>query len=267
MYLARIDSSSVPGMMLVAALYMPSPFVAALIVEKGLIRNRLRFPKIRSRQMIVFLLAPVITIVAFVGLYFLAIYVFGNLLQVPGFGHIATTTDSIMANATAILGQQAVDEAGATPQPLILILVSLWGAVVAGWTINALFAMGEEYGWRGLLWDEFKEKGFVPANVIVGFIWGLWHAPLILLGYNYPGQPLSGILFMILFAIGFSFVLGSLREKTNSVWPVAAAHGMFNALAVLLLLFLVDANTFLAGPLGVLGTIIFTVIGAVMWRR
>jgi hypothetical protein len=35
------------------------------------------------------------------------------------------------------------------------------------------------------------------AYLIVGVIWGLWHAPLIAIGFNYPGMPVLGILMMI----------------------------------------------------------------------
>ena len=266
-YFANIDLSSVLGIALIAVLYMPSPLIAALLVEKRLVKQRLKFPNLRSKSMAIFLLAPVLAILAFTGLYFLTVYLLGNVLQIPAFGHIATTADEIMRGAADLVGQQAVNEAGAPPPPIILILASIWGAIVAGWTINALFAMGEEYGWRGLLWEEFKEKGYFQANLIIGSIWGLWHAPLILQGYNYPDQPVLGIFLMMIFAIGFSFVLSALREQTNSVWPAAAAHGMFNALAVLLLMFLMDGNTALVGPLGVLGSFLFISIGLVMRFR
>jgi membrane protease YdiL (CAAX protease family) len=209
----------------------------------------------------------VLAILIFTSLYFLVIYLFGNVLQVPIVGQIATTSGELMKGAADLLGQKVVDEAGAPPPAVILLVASIWGAIVSGWTINALFAMGEEYGWRGLLWEEFKEKGFLKANIIIGCLWGLWHAPLILQGYNYPDRPALGIVLMMLFAIGFSFVLSALTARTNSVWPAAAAHGMFNALAVLLLLFLVDANAFIMGPLGLLGAILFAVIGLTMWLR
>jgi membrane protease YdiL (CAAX protease family) len=267
MHFANIDLSSIQGIILIAVLYMPSPLVAALIAEKGLVKSRIKVPYLRSKQMVVFLLAPVLAIVLFTALYFAVIYLLGNVLQVPVFGHIATTSVEIMKGAADLVGQQAVNEAGTPPPPIVLIVASVWGAIVAGWTINALFAMGEEYGWRGLLWEEFKEKGFLKANIIIGSIWGLWHAPLILQGYNYPGRPLLGIFLMVLFAIGFSFVLSALTTRTNSVWPAAAAHGMFNALAVLLLMFLVDANALIMGPLGLIGALLFSVIGLIMWTR
>lgn len=266
-YFADIDLGSIPGILFIALFYMPSPLVAALIAEGGVTKSRLKLPNIRSKQLVAFLLAPVLAILAFAGFYFLIIALFGNALQVPGLGRIATTSEELMKGAANLVGQQAVDEAGAPPPPIIFILATIWGAIVAGWTINALFAMGEEYGWRGLLWESVRKKGFIKANLIVGSVWGLWHMPLILQGYNYPGEPMLGVLLMVVFAIGFSFVLSTLRERTGSVWPAAAAHGMFNALAVMLLIFLVDANTSLAGPLGILGAAIFTVIGIIVWMR
>ena len=68
-----------------------------------------------------------------------------------------------------------------------------------------------------------------------GAIWGLWHAPLIAMGYNYgtpyPGFPVVGILAMVLFCTGFGTLLCLLRDVTNSVWPCALAHGALNAVA------------------------------------
>ncbi len=37
----------------------------------------------------------------------------------------------------------------------------------------------EEFGWRGYAQEPLQEKmGVIPASLIIGFIWGLWHLPL-----------------------------------------------------------------------------------------
>jgi len=35
--------------------------------------------------------------------------------------------------------------------------------------------------------------GKVKAYLLLGCIWGFWHAPLILMGFNYPGYPLLAL--------------------------------------------------------------------------
>ena len=267
LFAAGIDLSSIWGAVIIALLYMPSPFIAALIAERVLVKSRLKLPSKSPKEAAKFFLPPIIAILTFIILYYFAVYIFGNILQLPEFGKLATTAPELMKGAADLVGQDAVDKAGPPPPPILLLLASIWGAIVAGWTINGLFAMGEEYGWRGLMWEELKRRGVIKANLFIGLAWGLWHAPLILQGYNYPESPIAGIAMMVCFAIGFSFVLTAIREITGSLLPVAAAHGMFNALAAMVMIFSLNSNSLLVGPLGLLGAFIFTIIGGLLWRR
>ena len=70
---------------------------------------------------------------------------------------------------------------------------------------------------------------------------------------------------MVLFCIGMSFVLTLIRERAGSVIPAAAAHGMFNGLAAILLLVAPHGQTLFTGPLGLLGAVLFGIIGTVCW--
>ena len=204
-------------------------------------------------------------LVGFVLLFLGAVLLGGNALGLDAFGRLALTQDQLLAGAADLLGQQAVAAAGPPPPAGILLLAGLWGALVAGWTINGVVAMGEEYGWRGLMWDELRLGGPVRANVIIGVTWGLWHAPLIVQGYNYPRSPALGVVTMVAFCIGMSFVLTAVRDLTGSLIPVAALHGMFNGIAPILLILTPDAQPVIAGPLGLLGAAIFGLLGAASW--
>lgn len=265
LFAAGISLGSIPGIVTMAVLYMPSPFVAAVIAERGIVKNRFRLPRGGVRPVLVFLLAPLVAVLAFVLLFLAAVLVGGNVMGVTAFGSLATTPAQIMAGAAGLVGQAAVDAAGPPPPFMVLVLASIWGAFLAGWTINGFFALGEEYGWRGLMWEELKDHGVVKANLAIGVAWGLWHAPVIVQGYNYPGHPLLGVLTMVVFCTGLSFVLSALRELTGSVLPVAAAHGIFNALAPMLLILAPGTHPVLTGPLGVLGALLLLPIGAGLW--
>ena len=110
--------------------------------------------------------------------------------------------------------------------------------VLVGAFINLIPALGEELGWRGWLLPKLMPLGTVPALALSGVIWGLWHAPLILLGYNYPAAPgWLGLTMMIGMCIIVGAVFGWLRLRSESVWPAALAHGAFNAAAGFSLIF------------------------------
>ena len=75
----------------------------------------------------------------------------------------------------------------------------LLGVLVYGPVINLFFAIGEEIGWRGFLYPALRQRmSTLPACLLVGAIWGLWHTPINLMGHNYgtsyPGFPWLGIL-------------------------------------------------------------------------
>ncbi len=114
------------------------------------------------------------------------------------------------------------------PAPL-LAAVQVAVGVTLGPLLNAPFAFGEEWGWRGYLLPKLLPLGVWPALLASGAIWGLWHAPLILLGHNYPLHPRLGVAIMIAFCMVFGTLLGWMRLSTGSIWPAVIAHGALNA--------------------------------------
>ncbi len=112
-----------------------------------------------------------------------------------------------------------------------LKLLSL--SYLASLTVNAIVAMGEEYGWRAFLFPKlYAYTGLVLAIIISGIIWGLWHIPLILLlrfkseFYEPRINSIQYILFCLVLAIPESIIL----VKTNSIIPVAIFHGAVNSI-------------------------------------
>lgn len=265
---ADVDLTSLAGTLVLALVLMPSPFVAAVVAEGGLRRERLALPRRGARSVLVYVLAPGVVVVASLALL-VGLVAIGSHLLGPGppLGAVATSGEQLVASATAALGGAAVEAAGYPPPLPVLLVAAVAGAVVAGWTVNGLVALGEEHGWRGLLWERWRHLGVVRANVLIGVVWGLWHAPVVVQGYNYPGAPALGVLGMVVFCTGASTALTALRELTGSVLPAAAAHGVLNGLAPLLLLLLPGASPVLSGPVGVLSAGAFAAVGAVLWWR
>ena len=71
--------------------------------------------------------------------------------------------------------------------------------------------------------------------VVMGIVWGLWHAPIIAMGHNYgteyPGAPWTGILATIWIMFILGTFLGWAALRGGSVWPAVIGHGAFNGIA------------------------------------
>lgn len=128
-------------------------------------------------------------------------------------------------------------------------------ALVAGITINAIAGFGEELGWRGLLQKELAYLGFWKSNILIGLIWGVWHAPIILQGHNYPEHPETGIFMMIIFTLLLAPIFSYVRLKAKSVIPAAIAHGTLNATFALDLMVIRGGNDLTVGISGLAGFI------------
>ena len=134
--------------------------------------------------------------------------------------------------------------------------ITLISGLLAGMTINAVFAFGEEIGWRGYLVELFKGQGFIRTSVVTGAIWGLWHAPLILNGHNYPQHPVAGVFMMVLMCILFTPILLYFRQKSGSVIVAAIMHGTFNGVVGLSNIFVLPFNDLLVGAPGLAGILV-----------
>ena len=102
---------------------------------------------------------------------------------------------------------------------------------------------GEEFGWRGYLQKRLFVGRPVRAAIATGLIWGVWHFPLTLRGYNYPDHPIVGSLMFAVFAVLIAYIFGWIRERSGSIWASSLAHAATNTIGNLALLWL-------AGPQG-----------------
>ena len=95
---------------------------------------------------------------------------------------------------------------------------------------GSILTLGEEIGWRGYLQEKLLRKyGFIWGFIILGTIWGYWHLPIILMGYNFPSQPLlGGLLLMPIGTIFIGIFLGWIYLRSGSIWLPAVAHASLN---------------------------------------
>ena len=141
------------------------------------------------------------------------------------------------------------EQLGNMPSYLMLISV-VFSGLLAGITVNAIAAFGEEYGWRNYLVGALRELKFWKAALFIGIVWGIWHFPLILLGHNYPNEPYWGILLMV----GMCILLGIIELyfvlKSKSMVVAAILHGTINAVSGMTIYFTLGGNDFLNGMTG-----------------
>ncbi|MEG9328475.1 CPBP family intramembrane glutamic endopeptidase [Salinimicrobium catena] len=109
------------------------------------------------------------------------------------------------------------------------VLVMLFIGIV-GVINSALTAAGEEIGWRGFLVPElYKSQGFTKTSLISGFIWGIWHLPIVVFADYNSGTPIlfSAICFMLLI-LSISFIYTWYRIKSGSLWTAVILHSSHN---------------------------------------
>ncbi len=88
---------------------------------------------------------------------------------------------------------------------------------------------GEEFGWRGYLQIRLFAGKPALAAIATGVIWGIWHYPMILMGFLFSGNPLGLALYPVNM-IFTSILYGWLMARSGSVWTASLAHAMGNSL-------------------------------------
>jgi membrane protease YdiL (CAAX protease family) len=160
---------------------------------------------------------------------------------------------------------QASRQLGVSPE--LIIISSVVNGAVLGPFIGLIFGFGEEYGWRGYLQSELIKLGRVKGTLLVGLIWGIWHAPVIAMGYNYPGQPVLGTIMMTAYTIALAFPLAYAVFKSGSVWLAAYLHALNNqVLGVLVVAFYTPNDSILSFGVGIYGILCLAMVDLLILR-
>lgn len=116
---------------------------------------------------------------------------------------------------------------------------------------------GEEFGWRGYLQLRLFGDRPLLAAIVTGLIWGVWHYPINLMGYNYPDAPILGLFAFPVSTILLSIIFGWLRLRTGDIWSPSLAHAANNAIggSLTVLIFAGGPNMSFVTYLGILSWI------------
>ena len=249
------------GAGIMAALFMFGPAVAAWRVSRRIdgragLRERLAIRFRPNRWWLVAWLVPLPAVLLITGVSLLLPWLSLDLEMTQLFEKLAAALPpEELAKARAQVNLVPV-------HPFFLVLVQ---GLIAGVTINALAAFGEELGWRGFLFREVLPLGFWRASLLTGLLWGPWHAPLTLQGHNYPQHPVVGVAMMTLFTVLLSPFMHLVRLRSGSVVAAAVAHGSINGLFGAPIMIIKGGDDLTMGATGAPGLIVLLVLNVVLF--
>ena len=156
--------------------------------------------------------------------------------------------------------------------PMYLMITSFAGVTYIPF-INMFVALGEEVGWRGVLYPCLKEKhGDTKGRIIGGVIWGAWHWPIMIFagyeyGKEYIGAPVLGPIVFCIATVMMGILLDYVYEKTETIWLPSLMHGAINAFTIFAYLVKPDySNMAILGPayIGIISMIPMTIMAVVI---
>ncbi|MFO0985148.1 MAG: CPBP family intramembrane glutamic endopeptidase [Planctomycetota bacterium] len=229
------------------------PGASAVLVRKIVLRESLRAPAARLH---VGVLRPYLIVMLVMPAMFAVVYGITVLL---GLGKLDLSLATFLAQMQSATGKPI---SNAPPAGLVIAAIAIASITIAPF-LNGLFAFGEEYGWRGFLLPELLPLGRVRAHLIGGVIWGLWHAPLVLMGFNYPGHPWAGIAWMCALTTLLGIFESEWTLRHRSTILASFIHGSFNAQAYgVWRLIVADVDPLLGGLGGCVGLAAAMVLAA-----
>lgn len=157
--------------------------------------------------------------------------------------------------------------------PWLLIILQISIAMLISPVANAIATFGEEFGWRAYLLPKLLPLGWRKATIFLGVIWGVWHWPVIFMGYEYgfkyPGYPWVGPLLFIWIAFSFGTFLSWLSVRGKSVWPAVIGHAAINGIAAVGIMVTIGSPNPLVGPLpvGIIGSVGYAIVALMLFFK
>jgi membrane protease YdiL (CAAX protease family) len=179
--------------------------------------------------------------------------------------------DPSLSAVRELLEATAGEQSQPQVDPWTITAIQTALAILIAPIINSIPILGEEFGWRAYLQPKLMPLGGRKAVFLTGIIWGVWHWPVIAMGYNYgfdyPGAPWLGPIAMVWFTLVFSTLIGWATLRAGSVWPAVIGHGALNGIAGIVIFFTQGQPNMLLGPsvVGLIGSIGFAVVALIIF--
>ena len=186
-----------------------------------------------------------------------------------GAGNFSFSDAAVHTRLPHVPGVSSALDPSTLPPAWLLLVIALVSGIVGGFSFNAIAALGEEVGWRGWWASQRQGQNFWVNAVVIGAIWGLWHLPINMVGYNYPGaNRVAACSMFVVYCICAGSLLLELRNRSHSIYPAAVAHSTINGLVGICALFMDSSPTMwlVYSPTGVVGCVILVVITLVLRR-
>lgn len=175
------------------------------------------------------------------------------------------TPDWHLSETMAMMAKTGVDISTAPPSTTI-VMTLFFATLFITPLINSVFGFGEELGWRGYLLPKLMVLGKWRAYLALGIIWGLWHAPLITMGFLGAINPWGGILAMIGLTTSLGLLINEFTLRYRSSLLAGWIHGVFNSQSYGIWRLLFPSVTpFLGGMTGVIGLLVWLALGLGAW--
>lgn len=200
-------------------------------------------------------LYPLVMFVTLVFIYLMTFFIFPNVF-IP------------MSKLPEVLAELSI-QFGTTSIFMQIIMIFFLNSVV-GSIINIPLFLGEEIGWRSFLYPRLEKLYQKSFLIIGGVFWGIWHAPMILMGHNYPSTPILGLFMMTIFCIPVGIIFYYFYIKSGSIITVALCHGVLNQTASTIHMIFIDEQVVqptIHGATGIIGILMFAAIALMVYRK
>lgn len=239
------------------ALVMFTPAIAAYIVRRFIAGEGFATAGLRRGPW-----RPYLLVWIGVPLLVAAIYAVTVLL---GLGRFDPTLSQLTARMEEVARGRPIPH---LPSPAVLSAAMFAQSLTLGVLITSVFTFGEEFGWTGFLLVRLLPLGRWRAALIYGALWGLWHAPIIVGGYNYPGYPVLGVIMMCALTTAFALTQTALRLRHDSVLLTSFFHANINTYGLgIIPMMVIGISPVLGGITGIVGIVAFGALGAWLLAR